>query len=340
MPKSSFDVNASVPEPNGGSATARGKLPKSNWNSENDTPDQGSSNIATPGQGSRKKMSGPTSVVPASSGGEGPIMQGNSKISQPPQVTAEDIDISDDVAAIFEGTDLSEEFKYRAHAIFEAAVVSKINEKLEEITDDLQEEIYEIQEQVAQDLSEKVDAYLNYVVEEWMAENQLAVELGVKTEMTESFLHGLKTLFEDHYVSIPEEKTEVLDELVGRIDELESDLSEQIETNVSLNSRLIEFEKELAFLDVTEGLTEIQAAKLESLAESITFTNAQDFRDRLEALRESYYPDSSYLYESNTNSTDFDDQEEFVDISESTSGKGVDPNVRSYVDAISRTVKK
>jgi hypothetical protein len=338
MPKSSFDVDASVPEPTGGNASARSRLPKSNFNSEMDYPDQGSSELETPGQGNRKKMTGPTQVVPGSASGDTSfIPQGSSKISQPPQVTAEDIDISDDVAAIFEGSDLSEEFKYKAHAIFEAAVVSKINEKLEEITNDLQEEIYDIQEQIAYEITEKVDAYLNYVVEEWMAENQLAVELGVKTEMTESFLRGLKTLFEDHYVDIPEDKTEVLDELVDRIDELESDLSEQIETNVSLNSRLIEFEKEMAFLEVSEGLTEIQTAKLESLAESISFTNSEDFKERLESLKESYFPSSSYIYESSN--VNFENEEEYVDISESTV-RGIDPGVRTYVDAISRTVKK
>jgi uncharacterized coiled-coil protein SlyX len=147
----------------------------------------------------------------------------------------------------------------------------------------------------------------------------------------------LKTLFEDHYVDIPEDKTEVLDELVDRIDELESDLSEQIETNVSLNSRLIEFEKEMAFLEVSEGLTEIQTAKLESLAESISFTNSEDFKERLESLKESYFPSSSYIYESSN--VNFENEEEYVDISESTV-RGIDPGVRTYVDAISRTVKK
>lgn len=337
MPKASFGVNASVPEPTG----VRAISPKGNNNSEMDFNDQGSSNEDTPGNGTRKQKRGeisPTGGKASPVGGgaqDGVINQGNSKISQPPQVTAEDIDIADDVAAIFEGSDLSEDFKYKAHAIFEAAVVAKVNEKLAEISEELEVQYNEALLEQVDDLNNKIDSYLNYVVEQWMEENRLAVTTGIRGEIAESFLTGLKTLFEDHYVDIPEEKVDVVDDLASRVEELEADLAEEIERNVSLNEQISQYERELTFDDVVEGLTQTQVAKLEALAEGVDFTTADEFRERLETLRESYFPSRRGSY--TPASPNFDD-EPIEDLNESTTGKSSDPNVSAYARHISKTM--
>ena len=202
----------------------------------------------------------------------------------------EEFSIEEDVNALLEGEELSEEFQEKARTIFEAALrskVSDIKEALEEqYTAALAEEVAEIKSE----LSERLDAYLEYVAGEWIEENALVIEHGLKTEMTESFLQGMRGLFEEHYVSIPEDKYDVLESMVEKLDEMETKLNEQIEKNVSLNKRLAESVADGIFEQVADGLADTQKDKLASLAESVEFESEEEYREKLETLRESYFP--------------------------------------------------
>ena len=203
----------------------------------------------------------------------------------------ETYDMEDDVNALLGGEELSEEFKEKAKTIFEAAINSKVSEikaKLDE------EKTAAIEEAVAAhktELTERTDSYLEYVAQEWLTENQLAVEHGLKTEMTESFLGGMKSLFEDHYVSIPDEKYDVVSTMVEKLDEMETKLNEQIEKNVALNKRLSESVADVILADVSEGLAETQKEKLASLAEGVEFESEESYKEKLASLRESYFSD-------------------------------------------------
>ena len=200
-----------------------------------------------------------------------------------------EVDIEEDVNALLGGEELSEEFKEKAKVIFEAA----INAKIAEIKNSLEEQyaaaLAEEVEEVKEELAERVDSYLEYVSDEWFNENALVVEQALKTEMTESFLHGLKGLFEDHYVSIPEDKYDVLESMVEKLDEMETKLNEQIEKNISLNKRLAESVADGVLDQVSEGLAQTQKEKLASLAESVEFESEETYREKLETLKESYF---------------------------------------------------
>jgi len=205
----------------------------------------------------------------------------------------EEFDIEEDVNALLDGEDLSEEFQDKARTIFEAALRSKVTEIKEALIAQYDEAyearlVEEVQE-IKSSLEERVDSYLEYVAEEWMTENQLVVENGLKSEMTESFLSGMKELFEAHYVSIPEDKYDVLESMVEKLDEMETKLNEQIEKNITLNKRLSESVAEGIFDDVAEGLALSQKEKLASLAESVEFESGEKYREKLEMLRESYF---------------------------------------------------
>ena len=201
----------------------------------------------------------------------------------------EEINIEDDVNALLGGEELTEEFKAKAKTIFEAA----INSKVSEIRATLEEEYAEkLAEEVAEEkeaLTERVDSYLEYVSDEWMEENQLAIEHGLKTELTESFLSGMKSLFEENYVSIPEDKYDVLESMVEKLDDMETKLNEQIEKNINLNSRLAESVADGILESVSGGLAATQKEKLASLAESVEFESEETYRDKLETLKESYF---------------------------------------------------
>jgi len=198
-------------------------------------------------------------------------------------------DIEEDVNALIGGEDLSEEFKERARTIFEAAIVSKAAQIKEELEGLYEERLVEEVEEIKTALNERVDSYLEYVADEWFNENALAVEQGLKSEITESFLNGMKGLFEDHYVSIPEDKYDVLESMVEKLDEMETKLNEQIEKNVSLNKRLAESVAEGILDQVSEGLAQTQKEKLASLAESVEFESEEEYREKLEMLKESYF---------------------------------------------------
>ena len=201
-----------------------------------------------------------------------------------------EVNVEDDINALIAGEELSEEFEEKARTIFETA----INSKVSIIKEDLEKEYAKIlQEEIDStkvELTERVDSYLEYVANEWLEENSLAVEQGLKAEMSESFLTGMKSLFEEHYVSIPEDKYDVLESMVNKLDDMEEKLNEQIDKNVSLTKRLSESKSDGILSDVSEGLAVTQKDKLASLAESVEFESESDYREKLVTLRNSYFP--------------------------------------------------
>ena len=200
-----------------------------------------------------------------------------------------EVDIEEDVNALFGGEDLSEEFKEKAKLVFETALNAKVSEVKEALEAKYQETLEERIAEEKASLSERVDNYLEYVADEWFTENALAVEQGLKTDMTESFLSGMKSLFEEHYVTIPDDKYDVLESMVEKLDDMETKLNEQIEKNVSLNSRLGESVANGILESVSEGLASTQKEKLASLSESVEFESEESYREKLETLRESYF---------------------------------------------------
>ena len=205
-------------------------------------------------------------------------------------VTEVNIDVEEDINALIAGEELSEEFQEKARTIFEAAITSKVAEITEGIKSEYEENLVEEVKGIKAELQERLDSYLEYVADEWVAENQLQVEQGLKTEMTESFLEGMKKLFEDHYVTIPEEKYDVIENMVDKLDDMESKLNEQIEKNVALNKRLAESTSDGILSEISEGLAVTQKEKLASLAESVEFESEVNYREKLVTLRESYFP--------------------------------------------------
>ena len=204
------------------------------------------------------------------------------------EVVAE-YDVEEDVNALLGGEELSEEFKEKAKTIFEAAINSKVAAIKEEIQKEYDEKLAEEVASAKDSLAERVDSYLEYVSDEWFEENALAIEAGLKTEMTESFLEGMKGLFEEHYVTIPEEKYDVLESMVEKLDDMETKLNEQIEKNIALNGRLSESVADGILDEVSEGLASTQKEKLASLAESVEFESEEEYREKLETLKESYF---------------------------------------------------
>ena len=205
----------------------------------------------------------------------------------------EEYDIEEDVNALLAGEELSEEFQEKARTIFETAIKSKVAEIKEELQAQYEESLVEELVAIKEELTDRVDAYLEYVADEWVSENALAVEAGLKTEMTESFLQGMKGLFEDHYVTIPEDRYDVLESMVEKLDEMENKLNEQIDKNVALNRRLAESVTEVIFAEVSEGLALSQKDKLASLAENVEFDGEDNYREKLVTLRESYFPSNA-----------------------------------------------
>ena len=199
-------------------------------------------------------------------------------------------EIEEDVNALLSGEELSEDFKVKAKTVFETALNARTGQIEEAIVHQYEQKLAEEVEIIREELTDRLDAYLEYVSEEWLQENALEVEQGLKTEMTESFLQGMKGLFEEHYVSIPEEKYNVLESMVEKLDDMETKLNEQIEKNVSLNKRLAESVADGIFEQVSDGLAATQKDKLASLAESVGFESESEYREKLETLKESYFP--------------------------------------------------
>ena len=244
----------------------------------------------------------------------------------------EEYDIEEDVNALLAGEDLSEEFQEKARTIFEAAIRSKVFEIKEQIQETYENALIEEVENIKQGLTERVDAYLEYVADEWVSENALAIEQGLKTEMTESFLLGMRGLFEDHYVSIPEEKYDVIESMVDKLDEMEEKLNEQIERNIALNNRLAESVADVIFADVAEGLALSQKDKLASLAENVEFDSEANYREKLVTLRESYFPSNTGTQKEVT-----ENLSEEVDYSNASQVSGA---MERYLSVLSRTSNK
>ena len=198
-------------------------------------------------------------------------------------------DFTEDVDALVAGEELSEEFRARAVTIFEAAVTSKVNEELKIVQQAFDETLTEETEKIKTELAEKVDDYISYAAKTWLEENALAVEHGIKVEMAESFFAGLKGLFVEHNLTVPEEKFNLLDGMVGELDEMEAKLNEQIDANVQLNKRLGQLTRMEIVNEVSAGLAETQREKLASLAEGVEFETEEDFRNKVETIKESYF---------------------------------------------------
>ena len=245
---------------------------------------------------------------------------------------AEELDVSDDINALVAGEELSEEFQEKAKTIFEAAINSKVA-KIEEALE--ADHVKALTEEVAEfknELTERVDSYLEYVASEWMQENQLAVDQGLKGELSESFMTGLKGLFEEHYVSVPEDKYDVLESMVNKLDEMEEKLNEQIDKNISLNKRLAESTSDGILSDVSEGLAVTQKEKLASLAESVEFETENDYREKLVTLRNSYFP-TKQVTSTQSDSSDFITEENGQEVQATG-------HMANYLSTLQRVAKK
>lgn len=248
-------------------------------------------------------------------------------------ISANDIDISEDVDAIFNGTDLTEDHKEKIQTVFEAAVISKVNEEIAKFAVEVESDAEATQIEIVDELSEKVDNYLDYVVQEWVEENKLAIQKGVQADMVEDFLHGLKGLFTEHYVDVPEEKVDVVEELISKVDELEAKLNDETDKNVELSGTIKGYSKDAVFAESTDDLTDSQVEKLRSLAESVEFVSEEDFSKKISMLKAQYFDVAE-----DVSAVIVDDENDPVALEEeetSTTGP-----MANYLDAISRSAKK
>jgi len=346
--KASFGVDAEVPEP----STKENELPVKPEEDEdkNKNPEQGDSvkpskvaaiqNISQAVKGiSQAKLE---SVLPKimkalteEEGEDEEDGEDKEKVAPKdlPKVSKDDVDVSEDIVAMFKGQDLSEEFTSKATTIFEAAVVSKVNEVLESVTVDLEAEVEAGKESMMSEMAEKLDSYLGYVAEEWMKENELAVEQGIKAEIQENFMKGLRDLFVENYIEIPEEKVDLVDELADKVEELQTSVNEEIEKNIDLKKELEEAKVEIILGKVSEGLTESQAIKLASLAEGVDFESEESFTAKLETIKENYFAKEETLSED----VNFDNEP--LEIEEDAEPQ-IDPGMANYMAAISKSIKK
>jgi hypothetical protein len=248
------------------------------------------------------------------------------------QSYAEELDMSDDVKALLEGENLSEEFKQKATTIFEAAVMSRIEVIAEQVEGQLVEQFESAVEEIKEELAGKVDEYLNYMVNEWMEQNELAVDTGLRAEIAEDFIGGLKNLFIEHYIDIPEDKVDVVSEMAQKVAELEDALNEQIKKGIDLTKELNEQKKVEAVYEACEGLPQTQVEKLKSLAESVEFTTEDEFATKLETLKSSYFKESVVVAEDSA-------LDEVLIEEEKKTPRSSDPAIDQYVQSISKSLK-
>ena len=242
--------------------------------------------------------------------------------------------MKEDIDALLEGENLSEEFAVKATTIFEAAVVARAEEVVAMVESELHEQFQVAVEEIKEDLAAKVDDYLNYMVEEWVTENQIAIEKGLRAEITEDFINGLRNLFVEHYIDIPAEKVEVVEALAAKVEELESALNEQINVAVELTKSLNEQKKIEAIYTACEGLSQTQVEKLKSLAEGVEFTTEEEFASKVETLKESYFKADVKVADNSA----LDD--EVLIEEEKKVVKSADPSIDQYVRTISQTLIK
>jgi hypothetical protein len=242
--------------------------------------------------------------------------------------------LKEDIDAMLQGENLSEEFVKKATTIFEAAVMSRVEQIAEEVEQQLQEQFELAVEELKEDFATKIDDYLNYMVEEWMKENELAIESGLRAEIVEDFIGGLRNLFAEHYIDIPEEKVDVVQEMAEKVEELEAKLNEEIQKSVDYRKEINEHKKIQAIQAVCEGLTQTQVEKLKSLAEGVEFTSEEEFAEKLSTLKEAYAPVSVKVGEKSA-------LEEGVEVPEDKAEKvSVDPLINAVVNTISKSVQK
>jgi hypothetical protein len=273
--------------------------------------------------------------------GQGDFKPGKSlkeeEVESDDEVVAEDIDsidLSKDVEALVSAdADLSEEFKEKAATIFETAVKTRLAEKGKEIQAKADKEVDEKVSAVKEELVEKVDSYLNYVVEEWIKDNKLAIDKGIRSEIAEDFISGLKTLFKEHYIDVPEEKYDVLEAMAQEKEELEKKLNEEIAKNVEISKSNLSFSKEKIFSEASNGLADTEAEKLKDLAENIEFKDEKDFSKKLDTIKESYFPKVNS--ETATAKADVDSV-----VGDATLTSGGNEAMAAYTAAISNTLTK
>ena len=243
-----------------------------------------------------------------------------------------EIDVKEDIDAILTGEELSEEFKTKASTIFEAAVsakvISAVNEKIEAFEEDYNKELNEAKEEHKVAVTEKVDSYLNYVVEEWMKENELAVEKGIRSELVEDFMTGLKNLFQEHYIDIPEEKVDLVDDLFEKVEELEKQLDETVNHNVEIKKELSQYQKEETLREVSEDLADTEKEKLEKLSEGVDYEDSEQYKEKLSVIKENYFPKTTETAQPLTEEVENTETDEEVE--------KVDPNMDYYTKHMKR----
>lgn len=289
---------------------------------ENGKPDDDSQKIDT-GKGATQ-MAAPT-TKPSAASADTQLKMGAGK------KTMSEEEITHDMQSLFSDDDtISEDFKSKAATIFEARVFDRVTQIEEETEARYAGMLEEAIDTIKADLTEKVDDYLSYVVEQWLAENQIAVESGLRAELTEDFIGGLKNLFTEHYIDVPAEKVDLVEELAAKVEELESKLNEEIESGIQLKKSLVESQKTEIAHEVCEGLTATQAEKVKSLAESVDYSTEEEYKDKLETIRENYFP-------SHAKKADVKDLHEQVEDGSEKPQTSADPYVASVMQAISKT---
>lgn len=245
-------------------------------------------------------------------------------------VSASDLDVSEDVGAMLNGEELSEEFQEKAKTIFEAAVVNKVNEKVKDIVEEFDDLLEEKTQELEEQYTEKLDEFLNYVVQEWVEENKLAVTSGIRSEMTESFINSLRDVFDEHYIEVPEEKMNVVEDLQAKVEELEKGLNEALDSNAKLNKQLLESKREDAIEETMDGLSDYQKEKLRGLLENVELDaddeDLANFKEKAETIRENYFPQND-----GENITEELDDSETEGLDEE-----LNPTVAAYASALSR----
>jgi hypothetical protein len=249
------------------------------------------------------------------------------------EVESELLDVSSDIDAMFADSAISEEFRSKVSTIFEARVQDRITQLEEETEARYASMLEEAVESVKEDLTEKVNDYLSYVVEQWIADNEIAIEKGLRAELTEDFIAGLKNLFVEHYIDVPSDKVDLVEELASKVEELEGQLNEEIERGIEIKKSLVESRKQEITHAVTEGLIATQVEKIKSLAEGVEFSTEDEYKTKLETIRENYFPSG------NVKKADADQLHEQVEDGSEKQQASLDPYVNSVMQAISKSKK-
>lgn len=240
------------------------------------------------------------------------------------------VDVTEDVAALTNGEDLSEEFKTKAATIFEAAVITRVKTEVTKLQEEFDNQLAEQVEEIKEGLVEKVDGYLNYVVEQWIAQNEIALESGMKSEILESFVEGMKGLFAEHYIEVPEEKFDVLGDMQEKLEQLETKLNETVATNVDLTKQINEQKRIASVVEATDGLADTDVEKFKGLAEELSYEDADSFKKKLQTIRENYFTNKSTTLVESVVTDSPVITEEF---------KAVDPSMKSYLSVLN-SIKK